>query len=279
MIIDFHTHIFAPRVQQRREEYSRRDPLFAQLYADPGAKLASVNDLIAVMDEQEIAASVVLNIGWSSPELCHESNDYILEAVSRFPKRLFGLAMVDFNSPDSAIDELDRCVENGIKGVGEVRFSSAQLCDPRSIQPVIEYIIDKNLFLLVHSSEPLGHPYPGKGDSSPELLYPFINRFLKLKLVCAHWGGGLPFYALMPEVKKALNRVYLDSAASPFLYSPQVYIETAALMGDQHILFGSDYPLLEPKRLLKEISGLNLPESTSHRLLYANAAALLGISV
>jgi uncharacterized protein len=278
MIIDFHTHIFAPWVQQRREEYSRRDPLFAQLYTDPRAKLASADDLIAVMDEQGIAASVALNIGWSTPGLCHESNDYILEAVSRHPKRLFGLGMVDFDSPDSAIDELDRCVKNGIKGVGEVRFSSAQLCDPRSIQPVVEYIIDKGLILLVHASEPLGHPYPGKGDSSPELLYPFINRFPKLKLVCAHWGGGLPFYALMPEVKKALNQVYFDSAASPFLYSPQIYTETASLIGDRHMLFGSDYPLLEPKRLLKEISGLNLPETTLHRLLYANAAALLGIS-
>jgi hypothetical protein len=221
---------------------------------------------------------VVLNIGWSSPERCRESNDYILEAVSRYPARLFGFGMVDFNSPETAIDELNRVVNNGIKGVGEVRFTGAQLRDPQSIQLIMKYIIDKGLILMVHASEPIGHAYPGKGDATPDLLYPFIVHFPNLKLVCAHWGGGLPFYSLMPEVKKALSQVYFDSAASPYLYSPQIYAEIAALAGNQHLLFGSDFPLLTPKRLLIEIDGLNLTESTRNRLLYANAAALLGIS-
>ena len=96
--------------------------------------------------------------------------------------------------------------------------------------------------------------------------------------MCAHWGGGLPFYALMPEVKKALGQVYFDSAASPYLYSPQIYTEIAALVGDQQVLFGSDYPLLTPRRLLRDIDSLHLPESTRNQLLYANAASLLGIS-
>ncbi len=277
MIIDFHTHIFAPRVKDRREDYVRRDPLFAQLYSDPKAKLASAEDLISVMDEQGITASLILNIGWSSAELCRESNDYIMESVAHYPKRLFGFGMVDFSSPDTAIKELERCLKNGIKGVGEVRFSSSQLGDPRSIQPIMDVIIDNNLILLVHTTEPVGHAYPGKGDSTPDLLYPFINSFPNLKLVCAHWGGGLPFYALMPEVKKALDRVYFDSAASPYLYSPQIYREIPALIGDQHILFGSDYPLLTPKRLLKDVDGLKLTESTRDRFLYSNAAELLGI--
>jgi len=277
MIIDFHTHIYAPHIKNHREEYARRDPLFAQLYADPGVELASAENLIAAMDEQGITASVVLNIGWSHPEICHESNDYILEAAARYPGRLFGFGMVDFNSPDTAIKELEQCVKNGLKGIGEVRFSSAQLRAHRELKPIMEYIIEKDLILLIHTSEPIGHLYPGKGDSTPELLYPFIKHYPKLKLICAHWGGGLPFYALMPEVKKALGQVYFDSAASSYLYSPRIYTEMAALMGDHRLLFGSDYPLLKPERLLKEINSLNLPEPTRNRLLYANAAALLGI--
>jgi uncharacterized protein len=278
MIIDFHTHIFSPSVKTRREDYVRGDPLFAQLYTDPRAKLTSAEELIAMMDEQEIAASVVLNIGWSRPELCRESNDYIMEAVSRFPERLYGFGMVDFSSPESALNELERLFKNGIKGVGEVRFSSTQSGNTQRLQPILEYIINKGLILMVHTSEPVGHQYPGKGECTPELLYPLINGFPNLTLVCAHWGGGLPFYALMPEVKQALSHVYFDSAASPFLYSPRIYSEIAALAGDRHILFGSDFPLLTPGRLLQEIDGQNLPESTRDRLLYANAAELLGIS-
>ena len=246
MIIDFHTHIFAPYIKNKREEYLNRDPLFRQLYSDPRAKLASAEELIADMDKQDIKASVVLNIGWSNSDLCRETNDYILESISRYPTRLFGFCMVDFSSPQIALDELDRCVQKGIKGIGEVRFSSAQLRNLQSIEPIIDFIIKNNLILNIHSSEPLGHLYPGKGDSTPDLLYPFINRFPGLKLVCSHWGGGLPFYALMPEVKNVLSQVYFDSAASPYLYSPQIYTRVADLIGDTRMLFGSDYPCLRP---------------------------------
>ncbi len=255
-----------------------RDPLFANFYADPKAKLATAEDLIAVMDKQEITASVVLNINWSNDELCAESNDYILDAVSRYPGRLYGFGMINFNSPVKSIKEIDRCKMNGLKGIGEVRFSTAQLSQPQSVKPIIDYIIEKELILLIHTSEPVGHSYPGKGDSTPDLLYPFIGHFPGLKLVCAHWGGGLPFYSLMPEVNQALKQVYFDSAASPYLYSPQVYPEVASLVGDRHVLFGSDYPLLTPERLLKDVNNSQLSATTRNRFLYDNAAALLGIS-
>jgi predicted TIM-barrel fold metal-dependent hydrolase len=279
MIIDFHTHVFSPRVKDRRDDYVRRDPLFAQLYSDPKSKLASAEDLISVMDEQGITASVALNIGWNNIDLCRESNDYIIESIARYPNKLYGFCMIDFTSPETAVKELGRCVKNGIRGVGEVRFSISQLKNPRTILPIVDFIIEKNLILLVHTSEPVGHMYPGKGDSTPDLLIPFISQFPDLKLVCAHWGGGLPFYALMPEIKKTLSQVYFDSAASPYLYTPQVYKEIPDLVGDQHVLFGSDYPLLTPKRLLKDLDNLGLPEPTLNRFLYANAANLLGISV
>ena len=65
----------------------------------------------------------------------------------------------------------------------------------------------------------------------------------------------MPFYALMPEVKAALKNVYFDTAASPFLYTPQVYGQVAQLVGAEKILFGSDYPLISQRRFFKEING------------------------
>jgi predicted TIM-barrel fold metal-dependent hydrolase len=81
----------------------------------------------------------------------------------------------------------------------------------------------------------------------------------------------------MPEVKKALKNVYFDTAASPFLYSRQIYHQVAQMVGDDRILFGSDWPLLSPGRLLKEINSLDLPQETKDRLLAGNARRLLGI--
>ncbi len=101
---------------------------------------------------------------------------------------------------------------------------------------------------------------------------------MKLTIVCAHWGGGLPFYALMPEVEKAFKNVYFDSAASPFLYNPRIYEQMAGLTGEDKILFGSDYPLLEQSRIIKEILIQNLPEQVKMKILGENARKLLGIA-
>src|SRR4030043_919177 len=90
VIIELHTHIFPPWLKERRDEYAKSDPCFSLLYAQPKAKIATAEELIASMDEAGIDLSVVLNAGWVSHELCVKTNDYILDSVSRYPKRLVG---------------------------------------------------------------------------------------------------------------------------------------------------------------------------------------------
>jgi predicted TIM-barrel fold metal-dependent hydrolase len=142
---------------------------------------------------------------------------------------------------------------------------------------LVDIMIKHKLILLTHASEPVGHNYAGKGEVTPGMLYPFITHFPDLTVVCAHWGGGLPFYALMPEVKRTLKNVYFDTAASPFLYSPEIYREVSRLVGADKILFGSDYPLMPAGRLLKEIQALEMSEEAKNLILYGNACRLLNI--
>ena len=279
MIIDFHTHIVPPRIRDDRERYAG-DPLFALLYSSPKAKLATAEDLIAAMDKDGVDMSVALNIGWSSPDLCALTNDYIMESVARYPTRLVGFGAVVPEPPDVALREIERCARGGMRGIGEMRLDRRLLGSGGSIaaDELVNGVIANKLILLLHCSEPVGHRYPGKGDTTPEGLYPVIERFPDLSLVCAHWGGGLPFYALMPEVKKALKSVFFDTAASPFLYAPQIYRQVVQVLGAEHVLFGSDYPLLTPGRLLKEIRSLELPRETEESILSGNARRLLGIT-
>lgn len=276
MIIDFHTHIFSPWIKENRSKYER-DPCFALLYSNPKAKLITADELIAGMDEEGIDVSVALNIGWSTDELCVETNDYIMDSVTRYPKRLIGFCAIQLRSTEASISEIERCASAGIKGIGELR-PDIQPVDLQSeaIMPVYEALKKHDLILLTHASEPVGHQYPGKGNVTPDVLYQFITRFPDLKIVCAHWGGGLPFYALMPEVKQALSNVFFDTAASPFLYSPQVYSQVIHLVGAEKIVFGSDYPLLAQRRVLNEIQ-TNVPEEVRDSILSGNARKLLGI--
>ncbi len=277
MIIDFHAHVFPPQVKQKRSQYIDRDPCFALLYSKKEAKVATAEELIDSMDRAGIDISVIVNFGFMTHELCTETNDYILESIARFPKRLIGFCTVQPQSLDAAIAEIERCAQNGAKGIGELRpdIQLLDLEDEAIIAPLMETIKKHRLILLTHASEPAGHDYPGKGIITPDVLYPFIIRYPDVTIVCAHWGGGLPFYALMPEVQKALQNVYFDTAASPFLYQPQIYTLGSQLVGADKILFGSDYPLLQQTRLLQEIDSAALTEEEKSLILSGNAKRLL----
>ena len=279
MIIDFHTHIFPPQIKKNRSDYIDSDPSFAILYSQPDSKLATADELIASMDKDGIDISVIANYSWTTHELCVETNDYILESIARYPQRLTGFCSIQPQSFEAALDEIERCAKGGAKGIGEMRpdIQLLDLGDEEVVKPFVEALRKYKLILLTHASEPVGHEYPGKGAVTPELLYPFITSYPDLTIVCAHWGGGLPFYALMPEVKQAMSNVFFDTAASPFLYTPQVYSQVIQLVGADKILFGTDYPLLAQSRLLKEIGSLDLPEETKSLILSGNAQRLLGI--
>lgn len=279
MIIDSHTHVFSPQVKKNRSQYVENDPCFAALYSKKGARLATADELIDSMDNAGIDISVIVNTGWTTHELCVETNDYILESIARYPKRLVGFCAVQPRSLEAAVAEIERCARAGIRGVGEMRpdMQLFDFDDEEIMPPFVEVLKKHRLILLTHTSEPVGHDYPGKGIVTPDVIYSFITRYPDLPVICAHWGGGLPFYALMPEVKQAMQNVFFDTAASPFLYSHQVYNQVSQLIGADKILFGSDYPLLAQTRLLQEITAAGLPEETKSLILSGNAQRLLGI--
>lgn len=280
MIVDFHTHILPPGLRGNRGRYLGSDTSFDLLYNDPKAKISTAEELIANMDKESINVSVVLNIGWSSHELCRETNDYIMEAIARYPRRLVGFCAVQPLAGEKAIVELERCVKSGVKGIGELRCDTQgfDFADKAIMDPIAQVAMKHRLIILTHASEPVGHSYSGKGNITPGLLYSFITNYPDLTLVCAHWGGGLPFYALMPEVAKALSNVYFDTAASPWLYRDEIFKHVTEILGAEKVLYGSDYPLMKQSKLVKSIRALSLSEESKSMILGGNAQRLLSLS-
>ena len=132
--------------------------------------------------------------------------------------------------------------------------------------------------IVIHTSEPVGHEYNGKGNTTPGQVYKLISNFPENIIICAHIGGGLPFYGLMPEVKALLKNTYFDTAAMPYLYNKQVIPIAAQTIGAEHILFGSDYPLLSQSRVISDIKSSGLRDPELNKVLGANMSNLLGIT-
>lgn len=277
MIIDCHTHIFPDEVRKDREAFCKKDEGFAFIYDHPKARMAGAEDLIASMDESGIDRSVICGFPWSRPDLCSFQNQYLMESASRYPNRLIVFVSLLFSNPDWSEKELDQAVKGGAQGVGEIAFYRDEMTsqDIRSMKPTLTQMERHRIPLLFHTNETIGHSYPGKGRTPLERFYEMILSFPGLPIILAHWGGGFPFYELMPEVARVMANVYYDTAASPFLYSKKIYAVAREIVGVEKIFFGTDFPLISPRRYYHELEGSGLSKQDREKILGLNFLRLI----
>jgi len=279
MIIDFHTHIFPETIRKNREKFFTGEPAFKLLYNSEKSKLAGADDIVSVMSEEGVDISIVFGFPWKNPDTARMHNDYIIASVGKYPEQLKGFCCVD-PSWHGAADEVERCLEAGLSGVGELAFYNSGIDQDtiENLEPLMALCLEKEVPILIHTNEPVGHQYPGKTQITLSEIYNLAAQFPDNNLVLAHWGGGIFFYMhLKKEVKNTLKNVYYDTAASPFLYNTKIYRSALLLAGKDKILFGSDYPLLKPSRYFQEIEKEGLSEDDRAKLLGENVANLLGI--
>ena len=278
-IIDTCTHAMPPQFASDRDSIFQMDRTFRSLFANPKAKLVDAQNLIDSMDKSGVDTSVCAGFGWTDPGVARESNNYNIEASGLHPDRLIPFCSVNPLWGQEAVNEVQRCYEAGARGIGELHPDTQGILDAdiSVLAPVLDIARQLDMPVLIHASEPVGHSYPGKGTVTPELLMTLVNAYPNNKLIFGHFGGGLPFYGLMNEVRAALSNVYFDSAAFPFLYRPEIFEVVARSIGTEKILFASDFPLVSQKRSLKEFTAARMTDEQSHKILSDNAAELLNI--
>lgn len=279
MIVDAHTHVFPPFVIERREDLLEREPTFRELYSDARARLATADELLASMDAAGVDVSIVVGFAWQDPDLCARHNDYLLDAARRSGGRLVPFVTVN-PSDEGARDELRRCAAAGARGIGELRPENQgfDLGNSDEADLLLWASSAYDLPLLFHVSEPVGHPYAGKRGLPIEQFYRFVSSAPGVTVIGAHWGGGVPLYGLMPEVRGAFDTVYFDTAASPYLYNPAIFRHVAEIVGPERILFASDFPLVAQERALEDARAGGLEGRALDLALGENARRLLGLS-
>jgi predicted TIM-barrel fold metal-dependent hydrolase len=278
MIIDAHTHLFPDEVRKNRHGFCRRDEGFRAIYESEKARMASPQDLLATMDRYGVHQSIICGFPWKDPGLCRAGNDYLLHCFSLHPDRFIPFACLPLRSWRLAEKELNYSLSRGMRGIGELAFYHRNISsrDMKDLSSILRPLSGQKIPLLLHTSEPVGHIYPGKTFESLQRIYQLLLAFPDVIVILAHWGGGFFFYELMPEVAQAARNVFYDTAASPFLYKFQIYSLAVKIVGPTRILFGSDYPLISPPRYFKELEKSRLPADILAKIKGLNVRRLLG---
>ncbi|MCL2720264.1 MAG: amidohydrolase family protein [Treponema sp.] len=270
MKVDCHVHVTPPDIIANWEKYAKNEPHFSVLSNAKNNKFTAAEDVITSMEKNGIEKSVIFGFAFRDIKLCRYVNDYVIEKVKQFPDKLIGFAVVP--PCEGAAKEIIRCHNAGLVGVGELfpLFNESE-----TWQEICDTCVKLNLPILLHVNESVGHNYPGKTNVSLKQLENFITNNPELKIILAHFGGGLLFYELMKELKEKFCNVYYDTAASPFLYDKKIYNVIKTLDLCDKIIFGSDFPLLNPSRYFDDIEKSGFTEEEKEQIFGKNIKNIL----
>jgi hypothetical protein len=231
------------------------------------------DEFLKELDEAGIDKAVIPGRG-----LRGISNDALIELVEKYPDRFIAFPYVDPLEGQKALDDIDKYVING-KGVGialEPGFAANETydIDDERAYPVYEKLEKNNIpLLLTYSSFALDY----FDVKSPQRIDKIARKFKNLKIVLGH--GGWPWVRESISLALVLPNVYL----SPDTYATTGpgaadYIAAAQTVLKDKIVYGSSYPILPLKGnvdFVREHWGLT--EETEEKVLYGNAAKLLGL--
>lgn len=273
-MFDVHVHLFPPEVTCCIERYTAADPFLRQICGSKGHKYATVEDLLQEMERCNVEITAASGFAAKDQGLCRFMNDYVLEAARRYPGRLLAMAVVSPSQPGLE-QEIRRAVEGGAVGVGELfPWGQGFPLEGKGADRLAGLCREGGLPLLLHVNEIVGHEYAGKGDVSVKEAALFAAAHGEQDIIYAHWGGGLLFYELMPELRRQLQRVYYDTAAGPFLYDPKIYAVIREIGVLSRVLLGSDYPLISPLRYRRQMEQAGLTPGEIELICGKNARKL-----
>jgi predicted TIM-barrel fold metal-dependent hydrolase len=274
--IDFHTHVFPSEVIKSRDRFMD-DPGFRLLYSSQKAVLTDYSGIADYIEKSNIAGAAVLSFPWQEEKYCLMHNEY-MAFISGYTG-IYPFGMIPLKGVRSIRDYVKEIKSFGLYGVGELAFYKEGMTGNsiKFLRELLEACSEYLLPLCLHLNEPVGHSYPGKYEPSLNSVYELLKEIQDAVVVLSHWGGGLCFYELMPEVRDCLKNVYYDTAATPFLYNSGIYGIMKKITGPDKIIFGSDYPLLGIDRYRKSIEEEFSSVEDRNKILYGNAMKVLGI--
>jgi predicted TIM-barrel fold metal-dependent hydrolase len=235
--------------------------------------------LLKELEASGVDKALVGGFPFAQEENAKRFNFWLLEECARYPDKLYPLAAFDPRS-SWALRHSEEFLKNGGFGLGELCVYDEGLTEPvlDNLSQLGELCRGRNAPMLVHVNESIGHQYLGKAPMELSQIMNLVIRCQGVKLILAHFGGGLPLLScLKKNVKNYLDNVRFDTAAMPFIFDPEALKVGVALLGADKFFLGTDYPLLKVPRYLKYFQAAQLSPEEIAQISGQAARAYLGL--
>jgi predicted TIM-barrel fold metal-dependent hydrolase len=273
-----------------------------------GSKHTNLWSLIETMEASGITRNLISPndpgpewFGNEALDVARESNDFIAAIVRENPERFFGIGVLPLPDVLSTLDEMKRGVQElGLKGFLLYTNILGRFPDESEFSEVFSTAEALGVALLLHPAKPLssavfeqhemisavGNMFEDTVALLRLILSGVLDRHPDLKLVCPHLGGTLPYvFGRLEHQMNVLGRGPRDLECSPQDYLKRIYFDIVSpqpsamrllidIVGTNRLVFGSDYPWVQPSAILDALKSLNLDSAKMTAILHGNAEML-----
>lgn len=319
--IDCQSHLFVPEMVALMER--RKQPPYAyrkdgQTYVVVGEwhrrlmpNHTDVQAKLAAMDAAGIDLTA-LSINDPGPELfgsegdavAHLVNDFIGGIAAEHPQRFFGLMVLPLQDMNASLQELDRCSTRlRMKGILLYSNLNGAFPDEPRFRPLFAEAERRGLPILLHPAYPVtwdqtkGYELTGglglMFDTTIALarliLSGLLDRHPRLKLVCPHVGGTLPYLiGRLDHQTQVLKRGAQHITRPPSEYLKQIWFDCVSplpaairygieMIGVDRMLYASDHPWVDPKLIAGCVKELKLGAAGERKVFGENAKRLFNL--
>jgi predicted TIM-barrel fold metal-dependent hydrolase len=226
-------------------------------------------DMIERSKKAGVTHSLVFSVATKSAQVS-SINRFIADEVEKSQGIFTGLGTLhpDSENLDGDIEEI---IALGLKGVKlHPDIQGFKIDDYRCLK--IYEKCEGKLPILMHTGD-------NRYDfSNPNRLKPVLEIYKNLTVIGAHLGGWSIWDTAVAELKGFKN-FYVDCSSSLYAISPEKATEVIREYGADRVLFGTDYPMWEPKEELQRFNSLDLNSEEKNAILYKNASRLFDIKI
>lgn len=272
--IDAVVNIWTPDALKHRPNW-RDDFFVGKMGVEQGTSDGvSLDDMLARMDKAGIEKAFLFatRAGPVGHPSCYRiPYELVAKTCAQAPDRLYGMAGIDPHDGMKGVRELEHAVkELGFIGAHFYPHWFEIPPDAAKLYPFYAKCVELDVPIQMQVGQSMNYDknFPRRSVGQPITLDAVACDFPELKLIGIH--VGIPWTDEMIAMAWKHQNVFIGSDAHAPKYWPESFVHYINTYGQDKVIFGTDFPVLDFERTVSEIDGLGLRDGARRKLMRDN---------
>ena len=241
----------------------------------------SLDEMLRRMDAANIERSMLIaaKVGPAGHRACYQvPYDLVKRAVAEHPDRFWALAGIDPTEGMNGVRALEKAVrEDGFIGAHLYPHWFELAPDHARYYPFYAKCVELGVPIQMQVGQSLIYDksFPRRSVGRPITLDTVACDFPELKIIGIHIG--IPWTDEMIAMAWKHANVFIGSDAHAPRYWPENFVKYINSYGQDKVIFGTDFPVLDFGQTMQQIDELNLRPGPKKKFLRDNVLRIYGL--